>query len=104
MAGPSHGDEFFRCVFLELARNPELVEAHSRARRLFGEEGRGGPFLPHVSLVYASLDAAARRSILAGLDLGLSSLSLSRVELVRTEGAPGRWVAAAGLPLAASSS
>ena len=104
VTGGSHGDEFFRCIFLEIQRSPELIEAHSRLRRLFGAEERVGPFLPHVSLVYGSLDAAARRLLVAELDAGSSILPLARVELVRTQGPVERWVVAESLPLAASGS
>lgn len=94
-------DEYFRCLFLEAERSPELLAAHERASGLFGARD-SAPFLPHLSLVYGRLGAEeaseaveALRSLALPLDF-----EARRLEVHRTEGAVPEWRRLAVHPLA----
>lgn len=84
LADAAHGDAYFQCVFLRAQPSAALLDAHARARRVFGGSDR--PFMPHLSLVYGLYPQARRRAIIAGLaaELG-TSFTASAVYLIKAE-------------------
>ena len=91
-ARAAHDAEYYRCVFLEAEKTPELLGAHQRARRALG----GGPdrFRPHLSLVYGRFDESRRTELAREAQRELAPpmhAMASRLELHETRGAPREW-------------
>lgn len=55
------GCTFHRCVYLTAAKEQPLMAAAVTARVAFGEP-QGDDYMPHLSLLYADVDDAARHS------------------------------------------
>ena len=95
-----HTGAYFRCLFLEAQRTPELLGAHQRSRRLF--PGSPDDFLPHVSVAYGRLSAPVAdpvaRSLEQTLNLPLTAQG-ERLEVWSTSGDPSRWSAFGSYPL-----
>jgi 2'-5' RNA ligase len=88
----SHGDEFYRCVVLEVLPLPELMAAREEAALIMGSGSE--PYRPHLSLVYGHLAPEQRESVAAEVRGMLSlplSISADRVELHATAGPPADW-------------
>jgi 2'-5' RNA ligase len=82
--------EYFRCLFVKVARTKALVRAHRRAKEIFGLGGRA--FLPHVSLVYGDLSRAAKRRIASSLGRRFDlEFEVRRLCIVAIHGAPKAW-------------
>lgn len=98
---PGHGERFLRCVYAPVEPSPGLAAAHARARARLAFFDAREPFFPHVSLVYASLPAAARQALASELAPELSGLALACRELwlVRTQGRCEEWRVLGRLPL-----
>ena len=94
-------DEYYRCVFVELEKTPELLAARRRAERIF--KRAGGAYLPHLSLLYGRYDAATKRRAVAAVgEPSRAPFRLSCAALVEmgTGGAPADWRVAEVFPLA----
>jgi hypothetical protein len=99
---PGRRDEFFRCLFLEVAPTPALTDAHRRARALFGKSDEP-PFFPHLSLVYGTLAPEAKNALLLELEQDASwraKACASELWVVLTEGTVDEWRVLAKLPMA----
>jgi hypothetical protein len=93
--------EFFRCVFLEVEPEPPLVDAHRRAHDCF-RRGAEGPFFPHLSLVYGTLDGEVKNALLRELERDAAWRVVtfgSELWVVLTEGTVGEWRTLARIPL-----
>lgn len=55
-------DEYYRCLFVEVALSRALLDAHEAARKVFDQRLEGG-FYPHLSLVYGDLKAPEKEAI-----------------------------------------
>ena len=96
-------NEYYRCVFVELEKTPELLAARRRAERIF--KRAGGAYLPHLSLLYGCYDAATKRRAVAAVGkLSRASLRLPCAALVAMAagGTPADWEVAEVFPLAPS--
>ena len=83
--------EFFRCLFLRVAKTEELTSAHERAAEIFPPR-RKSPYVPHLSLIYADLEEGTKRRIAADLGETLeTSFTVSSIHLVSLEGQPDTW-------------
>ena len=59
----SAGTRFHQCVYLRVVPTEQLANAHALAARAFGLEpgnGKGAPYMPHLSLVYGHLTETER--------------------------------------------
>jgi 2'-5' RNA ligase len=87
-----HTPAYFRCLFLEAERTPELLGAHQRARRMF--KGSPDDFLPHVSVAYGRLSALVAEPVVRSLEQSVP-LPLTargeRVEVWSTRGEARGW-------------
>ena len=86
-----HRDEFFRCLFLEVALTRELEATHELARRLFKVRFEA-PFLPHLSLVYGWLAEPEKERALgeiAGEVLG--AFRVNTLDVFHTDGPVAAW-------------
>jgi hypothetical protein len=100
LATVGRSDAYFRCLFLEADRSPDLLAAHERASGWLGARD-SAPFLPHLSLVYGRLgeeDAFSAREALRSVALPLA-FEARRLEVHRTEGAVAEWRRLAVHPL-----
>lgn len=55
-------DEFYRCLFVEVARSRVLQQAHDAAREAF-DQTADMEFYPHLSLVYGDLTEQEKENI-----------------------------------------
>jgi hypothetical protein len=97
----AHTPAYYRCLFLEARRTPELLGAHQRARRFF--PGSPDDFLPHVSVAYGRLSAAVAEPVARSLEETLPlplGAGASRIEVWSTRGDTSRWHALGGYALA----
>lgn len=84
-------DEYFRCLFVKVARTRPLVRAHQKAKQVFGLRGRRA-FLPHVSLVYGDLSLATKRDIALALGRRFNlEFDVRRMDVVAIQGPPSHW-------------
>lgn len=84
-------DEYYRCLFVEVARSRALQAAHEAARQQFDRRLDAG-FYPHLSLVYGDLDEKKKAEILD--DIGRSfdeSIRIEDLALYETSGLPPAW-------------
>jgi hypothetical protein len=97
VVGVGARDEYFRCLFLELAQDPALLALRERGCLVFE---RAGAFLPHLSLVYADLAEAPRGRLRAELATAAPPwLRLGSLLVVSTEGEVACWRPLRGFPL-----
>ena len=83
-------DEYFRCLFAEVERDPELVAFEANARQELGLEPEPGYF-PHLSLLYADLDVGRKRALAAQLPARPAGFEVHVVHVYKTHGAVSRW-------------
>jgi 2'-5' RNA ligase len=84
-------DEYFRCLFVKVARTSPLVRAHQKAKEVFGLRGQRA-FLPHVSLVYGDLSIGVKRNIALSLGRRFNlEFEVRRMDVVAIQGPPSRW-------------
>jgi hypothetical protein len=94
-------DQHFRCLFFRIAGSPALRDAHARAAAGFGRVP-DPVFDPHLSLVYGSLDAAARAELTRELVPRVPAPFVTRrLHVWRTHGTVGEWTELAAFPLGA---
>lgn len=90
-------DAYFRALYLH-ATGTGLERAHLEAARQMGMSG-GAPYLPHLSLMYANLDAATKErfleQILIPTDL---SWTADALHVYRTPGSVETWEHIASFP------
>ncbi|KAF5833605.1 cyclic phosphodiesterase-like protein-domain-containing protein [Dunaliella salina] len=58
------GSFFFQCVFIRIKQDPETMEAAAIARHECGMDP-AGPYMPHLSLLYADLDDKTKEEVAA---------------------------------------
>lgn len=85
------GDEPYRCLYLRVAEEDDLMAAHREALRQFG--GTIDPsFMPHLSLFYGTLSPGSRTAIAARLETWRHlACRADRLRLVATGGGPPSW-------------
>ncbi len=92
--------EFFRCLYLRVEPATSLRDAHALAAKTFGVPP-DADYLPHLSLVYGSLDAAEKDRIAAAAVAEVPpTITLTAIEVWRTEGPVGEWRLRRRFPLA----
>jgi 2'-5' RNA ligase len=90
--GPVEGrEEHYRCLFARAVDTDALVAAHATAAAAFGR-APDPSFFPHLSLVYGTLSADARRAIgeEIAFDLG-AGFEARSLALWATSGPEGGW-------------
>jgi 2'-5' RNA ligase len=81
---PRHGPDYFRCMFMRAEPGIALMHANATAARVFSLPDR--PYMPHVSLVYGSLNQEERQRVVSTLpgDLRLS-FTATGFDLIRSD-------------------
>jgi 2'-5' RNA ligase len=92
-------DEYFRCLYLEVEKTPELLDLHRRALGSF-EARETGPFFPHVSLVYGDLSRAEKDRLEATLETPKRACRSVALEARLTDGEVASWRRLARFPFA----
>ena len=84
-------DEYYRRLFLKVARSPALLHANGRARKVFDHRG-DADYWPHVSLLYgnhpAELKATNHRETVGDERKFL----VDRLFLIDLAGEPRNWI------------
>jgi len=94
-------DEYFRCLFVRVAKTYPIMSANEAAREVFHLAPQPA-FMPHLSLLYGDLPASVKQRVIASLarpfELEFKARSL---HLYLIKGAPPAWrcVARFGLRL-----
>jgi 2'-5' RNA ligase len=92
-------DEYFRCLFYEIAADAALIDLHMRARLALGRSDEA-LYFPHLSLVYGELDNAAKEELAGPLAPRRGERwRVDELQVVRTDGEAGEWRLLAGFPL-----
>ena len=93
------GTSYFHAVFLPLARDAPIQEAHGVASDTFGIS-RHRNYAPHLSLVYGNLDRATKSEIVAELiSIPLPSFVVMELRLQETTGRAEAWTPVVTIPL-----
>lgn len=89
--GIEFGDEPYRCLYLRVAEDDDLMAAHREAMRRFGRTVDPS-FMPHLSLFYGTLSPERRTAIAATLEeRRYAACRAARLRLVATGGEPPSW-------------
>lgn len=85
-------DEYYRCLFVEVALSRALLDAHETARKVFDQRLEGG-FYPHLSLVYGDLKAPVKETIVEEIGRYFDeSICIEELALYDTSGGtPSTW-------------
>ena len=91
LAGPGQLDDYYRSLFIHVARSPALLQANRRAREVL--DCSGDPdYLPHVSLLYGSHPSEQKQSFIAKrADEMNGTFSADRFYLIDLAGEPQDW-------------
>ena len=89
---PGCEPHYFRCLFLPVEPSPTLLEAHQRAKQIFGRKSTSA-FDPHVSLLYGLFSESLKQEIINSLPPDLPGAFLvSRLQLIRADSTnPQNW-------------
>jgi 2'-5' RNA ligase len=92
--------DYFRCLYLEVARTEDILHPYETACRLF--DRTPGKFWPHLSLVYGSFPLKTKEKIINGLSLPEKrAFEVRRLHVFATEGAVSDWIPVKGFDLSA---
>jgi 2'-5' RNA ligase len=90
-------DEYYRCLFVEVAPSRALHDAHAAARQVFDQRSNAG-FYPHLSLVYGDLEEKEKATILNEIGRHFDeSIRIEKLALYDTSGPVWRCVERVGL-------
>jgi len=92
-------DEFFRSLFIRVEPTYPVLDANRKAQILF--RGRtDAEYLPHLSLMYGDLSAAAKEEITVRIGRDFrGEFEVKAIYLYRTEGEPKDWRQVERFPL-----
>jgi len=90
-------DDYYRCLFVEVAPSRALHDAHEAARQVFNQRSNAG-FYPHLSLVYGNLEEKEKTTILNEIGSRFDeSIRIEQLALYDTGGPVWRCVERVGL-------
>ena len=94
-------DVFYRCLYVRLAEGPALMRAARLARRCFAPSRPRPPYMPHLSLMYGSINQEEKTDIIASLaeEPAGAGLELATLAVYSTSGAPEDWAEVESLKL-----
>lgn len=92
-------NEFFRCVFIKAEKQPDLLNANSKAHEVF-EQRNDKNYMPHLSLVYGDLALPAKEQIIkrVGPEKRMN-FKAKGIFLYYTTGQPQNWYLILEAPL-----
>ena len=84
-------NEYFRCLFVQVALSQSISKAYRMSMETF-QAGKRSEFMPHLSLVYADLNTAAKLMIIREIGTSLSDeFQVHSMDLYSTTGPPETW-------------
>lgn len=84
-------DTFFQCLFIHVEQSMALMHAREHAERIFEKEPEED-YMPHISLLYSSIDRKEKERILTSLGREYQlSFRANRLSLVNTSGEVENW-------------
>jgi 2'-5' RNA ligase len=84
-------DEYYRCLFVEVALSRQLAYARDAAMRRFTPP-TSAPFYPHLSLLYGDLPATKKEKLLDAIGRRFDEeLRIEQLVLIAAPGAPDSW-------------
>jgi len=90
--GLGYEDEYFRCLYCQVAPTHEILSAYGQATRTFPRNPQR-PFQPHVSLLYGFVPLPVKQEMMNALSEDLpDTFSVTALKAVRTESSdPKDW-------------
>jgi 2'-5' RNA ligase len=83
-------DEYFRCLFVEVQKDPELMALASAAREMLDLPAEPGYF-PHLSLLYADLGAGSKPELAREVPPRPAGFLVQAIHVYRTQGPVAGW-------------
>jgi hypothetical protein len=80
------GKSFFQCVFILCEMDPTVMQAATIARRVFKMERLLGPYMPHLSLIYADMTEQEKDDAVTSSELRLLVASNEAKRKFKVEG------------------
>jgi len=91
LGAPDFFDEYYKCIFLQVATTPEIMQANVCAREIFDRES-DAPYQPHLSLFYGTLPVETKKEIVNSLtSLSYGTFLADSIQLMSTEGDIKSW-------------
>lgn len=86
-----HRDEFYRCLFAHVQHTDAVLNAHIHARDVF-ENTTTEKYMPHMSLMYGTLDTRIKKRIIKTIGTALQgTFTAEMIHLYSTTGLPHEW-------------
>jgi len=83
-------DEYFRCLFVEVRQDPELMALARSARETLSLSPEPGYF-PHLSLLYSDLDSTSKPDMARQVPPWPKGFLAHAIHVYRTHGPVSRW-------------
>lgn len=85
-------DAYFRCLFLELKKEHDILDIRQLAEQLFTHSSYPD-FMPHLSLLYADISEEKRYQLIQNWTkkIDMLSISISKICLMKTLGEVQDW-------------
>jgi len=83
-------DEYFRCLFVEVRQDPELMVLARSAREMLGLPPEPSYF-PHLSLLYADLDASSKPETARLVPPRPAGFPVRAIHVYETRGPVSSW-------------
>lgn len=91
LAGFGYAEPWSRCLYIEVVKTPDLMQAYERTSRYL-PYGRNAPYHPHISLLYGTYSLEVKTRILATLaQWAGTTFTVDTAAVVSTDGAPQSW-------------
>ncbi len=91
LAELSYRDEYFQCLFLNVQRTAQVMNANVLARQVFRQTEKA--YTPHLSLLYGLYPEVRKRAVIARLRSGVrTSFEASAIHLIQADSSdPKDW-------------
>jgi 2'-5' RNA ligase len=94
-----YSEEYFKALFIDVQRTPELMNANAVAREVFQEKRLDDEYKPHMSLLYANMPAHEKEVLIREVFRevgGRKAFSgaqfvVDRLDLYSTDGTVDNW-------------
>lgn len=91
LANLDYSDQYYRCLFIEVAKAAPILQANLKAREIFKKES-DPKYFPHLSLLYGNLSPKLKDLIIKGLGRKFNkNFSIKSLHLFSTAGEVRHW-------------
>ena len=92
-------DAYFKALYIKINDSGELAAAHTKTNKIFSMED-GGPYIPHVSLLYGNYAEEEKAKTITTLQSPSGkSFVADKLHVYRTEGEVQNWKKIGGFTL-----